>query len=254
MPRVSYNPDYNPFAASTPRTAQPQKPAVPDQWQQLYEAALQRPQQQEAPLFDDQMPEEQPSDDIIAEKSPVHYQYKGRYIMTAVKSGLMIIDQQRADIRIRYERLMERLRQNTAGTQRVLFPEVVQFPPSEQVFMDLCLPELQAMGFDISNLGTGSYAVNGVPAGFDGIDPVSLVRHIVADAADKGVVDPSELNVAMAISLARHAALAPGQVLTNDDMERIINDLFACSNVNYTPDGKAILTILPQRDIEQLLG
>ena len=254
MPRVSYNPDYNPFAPSASRPVQPQKTAVPDQWQQLYEAALQQPRQQEPRLFDEELPGDVPSDDIIAEKSPVHYQYKGRYIMTAVKSGLMIIDQQRADIRIRYERLMERLRQNAAGTQRVLFPEVVQFPPSEQVFMDLCLPELQAMGFDISNLGTGSYAVNGVPAGFDGIDPVSLVRHIVADAADKGAVDPSELNVTMALSLARHAALAPGQVLTNDDMERIINDLFACSNVNYTPDGKAILTILPQRDIEQLLG
>ena len=253
MPRVSYNPDYNPF---TPSPARTQKSSAPDQWQQLYEAALQRPQQEDARIFDDQVPsgEEIASDNLIAEKSPVHYQYKGRYIMTAVKSGLMIIDQQRADIRIRYERLMERLQQNAAGTQRVLFPEVVQFAPSGQVVMATCMPELHALGFDIAELGGGSYAVNGVPAGFDGLDPVSLVRNIVDDAADKGTVDPAELNATLALSLARHAALSPGQVLSNDDMERIVNDLFACSNVNYTPDGRAILCILPQHDIEQLLG
>jgi DNA mismatch repair protein MutL len=54
--------------------------------------------------------------------------------------------------------------------------------------------------------------------------------------------------------LARHAAISTGQVLNNDEMERLVNELFACSNVNYTPDGRAILSILPQHDIEQLLG
>ena len=253
MPRVSYNPDYNPFSSSS-RPPQTQKSGVPDQWQQLYEAAWHHSQQPETQLFDDQVPEEIPSDNLIAEKSPAHYQYKGRYIMTAVKSGLMIIDQQRADIRIRYERLMELLQQNATSTQRVLFPEVIQFSPSEQVVMKMCQPELLSLGFDIADLGGGSYAVNGVPAGFDELDPVSLVRHIVADAVEKGSVDSAELNATLALSLARHAALSPGQVLSNDDMERIVNDLFACSNVNYTPDGRAILCILPQSDIEQLLG
>ena len=59
----------------------------------------------------------------------MHYQYKGRYIMTAVKSGLMIIDQQRADMRIRYERYMEQMSHSTASTQRLLFPEMVEFSP-----------------------------------------------------------------------------------------------------------------------------
>ena len=56
------------------------------------------------------------------------------------------------------------------------------------------------------------------------------------------------------MSLARHAAIPYGQLLNNKEIENIINQLFACSNVNYTPDGKAILCILPQGDIEQLLG
>jgi len=255
MPRVSYNPNYNPFTPSD-RPARTQRTDVPDRWQELYEAALVAPVgRSEAPLFPEQPAEaDPPATEVIADKSPVHYQYKGRYIMTAVKSGLMVIDQQRADIRIRYERIVSQMQQRSGSTQRVLFPEVLQMPASEQVVMEACLPQLQAIGFDITALGGGSYAVNGVPAGFDGLDPVSLVRNTVADALDKGTVDAQALHATLALSLARHAALPYGQVLTNDDMERLVNDLFACSNVNYTPDGKAILAILPQHDIEQLLG
>ena len=260
MPQVSFNPGYNPFArhagsgSGAPSMPPPQK-APSDQWQQLYEAALHQARQPEQPaLFGDEAAQPTSADELMADRSPVHYQYKGRYIMTAVKSGLMIIDQQRADIRIRFERIMERLRQHVAATQRVLFPEVVQFSPSDSVIMQRCLPDLLAMGFDISDLGGANYAVNGVPTGLDGLDPVTLVRNMVSDAAETGQSGDEELHAALALSLSRHAAVPLGQVLSNEEMERIVNELFACSNVNYTPDGKAILCILPQQDIEQLLG
>ena len=174
--------------------------------------------------------------------------------MTAVKSGLMIIDQQRADIRIRYERYMEQLQHKTARTQRILFPEMVEFPLSDSVMVERFLPELQKMGFDMTSLGGGSYVVNGIPAGLDGLDPVNLVRHIVADVVEKGSGDAEQMHATLALSLARHAAIPQGQVLNNDEMEQLVNELFSCSNVNYTPDGRAILSILPQQDIEQLLG
>ena len=79
-------------------------------------------------------------DSIAAEKSPIHYQYKGRFIMTAVKSGLMIIDQHRADVRIRYEQYLAQLQTREADTQQVLFPEVIQFSPAEQVVLEKVLP------------------------------------------------------------------------------------------------------------------
>ena len=174
--------------------------------------------------------------------------------MTAVKSGLMIIDQQRADIRIRYERYMEQFNQRIARTQRILFPVVLEFPLSDSVMVDRYMPDLQKMGFDISPLGGGSYAVNGIPSGLEGIDPERLIRQVVADAIEKGRGSSEEIHGTLALSMARHAAIPIGQVLTNEEMEQVVNELFSCSNVNYTPDGKAILSILPQRDIEQLLG
>ena len=237
-PKPSYNSSYNPFRQPQP-VERPRKSV--EGWEKLYE----------------QLPKEAPQEMeafVGEEKSPVHYQYKGRYIMTAVKSGLMIIDQNRADVRIRFERYLNQLNSQTINSQRVLFPEVVQFAPSDAVILEKILPELHVMGFELSNLGQYSYGIIAVPAGLDGLNYVQLVKDLVDDTVEKGKGDLQEIHSALALSLARHAAIPQGQILNNDEMENIVNELFACSNVNYTPDGKAILCILPQKEIEQLLG
>ena len=254
MPKVNYNLDYNPFATRSERQSGQPSRSVATDWQQLYEGIQQK----------DSLPTEQgqlfPDDDtnmsehLLADRSPVHYQYKGRYIMTAVRSGLMIVDQHRADMRIRYEAYLEQLAQHLSSTQRLLFPEVMQFAPSDAVTLQRIMPELAGLGFDLSDLGGGSYAVNGVPAGLDGLNPVALVSSIVADAAEQGAVDTTQLHATLAQSMARETAIPEGQVLSNEEMERVINRLFACSNVNYTPDGRVILYILPQHEIELFFG
>ena len=248
-PQPSYNTDYNPF----------KKPSVQNDWSKLYEGGnthtVTSQSQDSGSLFsfpDDSSIEEDTQTSALLGKSPSHYQYKGRYMMTAVKSGLMIIDQYRADVRIRYEQYMEQFQKKTANTQRLLFPEAIQLAPSDAVTLERIIPDLTNMGFDVSSLGGNSFAVNGMPAGLEGLDPVNLVQQLVADAAME--LSLSDLHARLALSLARSAAIPYGQVLTNDEMEQLINDLFSCSNVNYTPDGKAILCILPQTDIEHLLG
>ena len=237
-PSPQYNTSYNPFSQSSPRPKQ----RVDNSWEQLYEGLKPAAHQEE--LFE--------SHSEKMDKSPTHYQYKGRYIMTAVKSGLMVIDQYRADVRIRYEQYLSQIQTRTANIQQVLFPEVVQFAPSEVVMMDKLLPRLSAIGFDMTPLGQGSYAINGIPAGIEGLDYVQLLRNMVDDAIHNGTDTGDELNSILALSMARHAAIPQGQVLSNDEMENLVNELFACSNVNYTPDGKAILGILPQHDIDKL--
>ena len=250
-PKVSYNPQYNPFK-QTP--ARPQN-TVPEQWEQLYEATLSaasHPEQEPASLFPSEPTASQ--SDIIDEKSPAHYQYKGKYIMNAVKSGLMIIDQHRAHVRVLYEQYLGNLNNHQRQSQKVLFPECVQFSPSEAVMLGRILPEMAAMGFELTPLGGNSYAVNAVPAGLDGLDVVSLLGDMVSDAVEKGSTVQEQINQSLALSLARHAAIPYGQILNNDEMENLVNELFACSNVNYTPDGRPVLTILQQREIERLFG
>ena len=253
-PKVTYNPSYNPF--DTPRSSR--RTAVPSDWQALYDS-LESPSGNDAdsgrsPITDSSDLFESSAPDIIAEKSPVHYQYKGKYIMTAVKSGLMMIDQHRADVRILYERYMAQQNAKTVQTQKLLFPETIQLSASDAVVFASMLPTLSAMGFDLSDLGANTYAVNGIPAGIEGVNPIQLLRCMVSDAIEKGRSVTEELNSTVALSLARNAAIPYGQILGNDEMECLVNDLFACSNVNYTPDGKTVLCILPQSDIEHLLG
>ena len=173
--------------------------------------------------------------------------------MTAVRSGLMFIDQHRADIRIRFERYIEQMTQRQSNIQRLLFPEVIQLTPSEAILMERIMPELMSVGFDMSALGGNSYAIAGVPAGLEGLNPVTLIQGIVSETAEQMNGTIKQIHEALALSLARQAAIPQGQVLTNEEMENIVNQLFMCTNVNYTPDGKSILAIMPQSDIEQLL-
>ena len=255
-PKISLNPHYNPFKSS-PSSGKPTavKP-VDEQWEQLYEGLnTQDSVEREADIFESESETEiNTSQSILAEKSPAHYQYKGKYVMTAVKSGLMIIDQHRAHVRVLYERYLEQIQQQTSHSQKVLFPEVLQFPVSDEVILEKLLPEMSKMGFELDNLGGGSYAVNAIPTGLDGINPLHLVQDMVFSAKEKGVKALDEVHQSLALTLARNAAIPQGQVLSNEEMETLVNDLFACSNVNYTPDGKNVLCILKQQEIEHLLG
>lgn len=255
-PKVQFNPTYNPF--NTGSNAQPQAKSV-DKWENLYNG-LKNQASKETDLFTSKMT--QPSDDedsspienVIAEKSPAHYQYKGCYIMTAVKSGLMIVDQHRAHVRILYDKYLEQMKNKEVSSQKVLFPDTIHLSATENITLNKIEPEMEKLGFELTALGGGSYAINAIPAGIEGLNAVDLVHDIIVSAQEKTGDIIGETNSELALTLARNAAIPFGQVLSNDEMENIFNSLFASSNPNYTPDGKNILCILKQSEIEHLLG
>jgi len=246
-PKVTYNPAYNPFDHPSSSSHR-----APSSWETLYEGLT--------PAAPDATETSFLSSDLPSDRSPVHYQYKGQYIMTAVKSGLMVIDQHRADIRILFERYASAGSvEGGAASQRLLFPETMQLSPSDSVTMEQILPELSSLGFDLSPLGGGTFAVNGIPAGLEGVESIALIQQILVDVTEHDAMTGAasqaiDLTVSQSLhlSLARAAAIPYGQVLSNEEMENIVNSLFSCSNVNYTPDGKPILVILPQTDIDGL--
>ena len=251
MPHVERNPQYNPFKEKASRNWERLYEGLPTQSAQQEQSLFDAPQGNPLPILDDTPVSDQPVE--LTDVSPLHYQYKGRYIMTAVKSGLMIIDQHRADVRVRYERYMQQLEETPSSSQRMLFPEVIEMAPSEAVLMEDMLPALAAVGFELTPLGPTSYAVNGVPAGIEGLNASQLLRDILASSVPVSHESVS-VNHQVALGLARHAAIPYGQQLSNEEMDVVVNNLFACDNVNYTPDGKAVLCILPQADIEHLLA
>lgn len=250
-PKVNYNPHYNPFDDTPQATLQSKNN---NRWEDLY-AGLQTSEEPDLGLFPDSDKEEEGTvSRMIEDKSPAHYQYKGRYVMTAVKSGLLVIDQHRAHVRILFEQYLRQVAQRSGTSQKVLFPEVVQFTASEDLVAQKIMPDLQGLGFELTDLGARNYAVNAIPAGLEGINPIEMIRDMVATAMEKGAGLHDDINQALALSLARNAAIPYGQVLGNDEMESLVNALFACQNVNYTPNGQKILAIMAQTDLEQLFG
>lgn len=246
-PKVNIDHTYNPF-----RNTDSQHKDVPIDWQQLYPApdpskgdGVSNPQESTA-LFDDQLN----LSDI--ERSALHYQYRGQYIVTEVRSGLMVIDQHRAHTRILYNRYKAQLNGQPSSSQGLLFPELIQFPMSDAPLLEEIQDELHALGFEMSSLGGGSYSVQGMPAGFEGVDPRRLLDDIVETLKVSGQHMEDELHHRMALAMARDAAIPVGGVLTQPEMENLVDELFQQDEPNYTPDGKVIVAIFPHEALEKL--
>lgn len=266
-PKTTYNPDYNPFNASAVHPSSYSSKPSRD-WEQLYEGLEQHSSAHhsqvsypdEGDYFTASSMEEPiastlydgSEESVQGEKSSQHYQFKGRFILTSVKSGLMIIDQQRAHIRILYDKYLEQIARQQGVAQGVLFPDIVQFPVSEVPVLQEIMEDLSYLGFELTDLGGGSYAINGIPSGIEGLNPAELIQDMVHTAIEKGGKVKEEVQSNLALTLAKAAAIVPGQVLTNEEMNGLVDGLFSVATPNYTPDGKTVLSVLQEDELEKL--
>ena len=257
-PKVSYDSGFDPFksAASVPYSGGGHSRSASGDWEQLYAgvARASKMNEPEADLLPDEeelvtaslVPEEP-----LVERGAQHFQLKGRFILTSVKSGLMLIDQHRAHVRVLFDRYMEQIRTRKGVSQGVLFPEVVELTPAETVVLDALADDLAAVGFDLSPLGGGSYAINRVPAGIEGLSPVDLIKNMVHTAQEKGADVREEVQSILALTLARSAAIVYGQVLSEEEMANLVDSLFASPTPGYTPDGRTVLVTVKEEEIEK---
>lgn len=179
------------------------------------------------------------------------YQYKGKYIITSLKSGLALIDQHRAHVRILFDQYITNIRQQRGASQQVLFPEIVEFTASEATVLPTLLEDMRFIGFDLTNLGNNSYAINGLPAGVENLNPVSLIRNMVDRVIDTGCEVHEEICDSLALSLAKAAAIRPGKILSGEEMDNLLASLFSCQESNLTPDGKTIISKLTDEELEK---
>ncbi len=241
MPKTERNPSYNPFRQTNKQSA------ANVEWESLYQIPIPKQPSQEE-LFPETSSIENNS---FEEHSGQHYQYKGQYIVTSVKAGMMLVDQYRAHVRILYEQYLKLVAERKAASQRMLFPEAVRFSASDSALLDTVIGEMEALGFELTPLGAGNYAINSVPVGLEGINPSSLVRDMVDDIMQSGITVVDDINHSLALGLARKAAIPRGQVLGNEEMDDLVAKLLMCDNSNYTPDGKKIFAVINQTDIER---
>ena len=255
-PRVDFDPTYNPFA-ETPASKPPASsviqfsgsavPPGPQQtishdWQKLYEG------------FANETPARQLEMDIDAgsDPAPKAFQIQNRYIIAPSPDGVLIIDQYRAHVRILYEKYASMVEQGHVSSQRLIFPEAVTLDPAQNALMLSIEPTLNSMGFDISNLGDNSWAVNSVPSIQGNTSASAAIQSILASVAEE--TDDSEMSQwqRIALSMARSAAIKRGTALSKTEMDVIIADLFRLPTPNFTPDGLAVYRLLSLPDLNAM--
>lgn len=181
-------------------------------------------------------------------------QLKNRYILSPSKSGLMVIDQHRAHVRILYDRYIDLANLDALSTQRVIFPEVVDLTAAQNAVMEGIVDEANALGFDISCLGDNSWTLNGMPSVMNDVNPRELMLSMIDTVVDGSGKIADDLRHNIALSMARAAAIKPGRQLTSAEMEHLLGDLFKLTTPNYTPDGKIIINIIAIDDIARLFA
>ncbi|MDR1810914.1 MAG: DNA mismatch repair endonuclease MutL, partial [Prevotella sp.] len=251
-PELHLTPGYNPFKVGAAGAASYQRPKM--DWEALYKGF-----EKEKKLTADK-PEADTNlfhtleNGNTYEGFPAHYQYKNHYILTSVKSGLMLIDQHLAHVRILFDRFLSRIRQSRGVSQRALFPEIVEFAASEAVMLPYLLDDFEAVGFDLANLGNNSYAINGVPSEIAGLNPVELLHNMLSKSIETGSDVKEEIQETLALSMAYAVAIPYGRKLSPEEITEIVDGLFASPEHNHTPDGRSIIAILSDGDIAKMMG
>jgi DNA mismatch repair protein MutL len=186
----------------------------------------------------------------VAAPADAHYeQVAGRYIVSTSATGLQLIDQHRAHINVLYHRIMQRLSAQQGTSQALLFPVTVEVPAADLPLLELILPELQRIGFDIDSLGGSTYAVNGLPAEADKADVSALVHDMIDTARQHEGGVREELDKALALKMAQSEAIRYGHTLSPDEMKHLVTQLHELPMPAYTPDGKTVISQLSLDDL-----
>ncbi len=249
-PQTSFNPNYNPFG----NTSSGSYKRRPLDWEKLYanfeKKETAKPETLPQTAGDMEKPAETNILHINDTVSKV-FQFKDKYILTPVKSGLMLIDQQRAHIRILYEQYLQQLTQRKGVSQQLLFPETLEISMDDVPVLEELLPDLRALGFDMEKNGKNAFSVNGIPSDLNATEITRTIHDILDTAKNTAINIRQDKQESIALSLAKATSIHHGKELNIEEMNELINRLFACSAQAITPDGKPIATIITHDELDK---
>ncbi len=262
-PTITLNPDYNPFrkpqnflkanAGMTPnRTG----------WEKMYEGI--GGQQSEQSGNEDNrdfqlIPSSQndPAPALIPEnnlfESNKLFQVQNRFIVANVKSGLLIVDQQKAYERIIFERISSNAEGQAIARQRVLFPQNIQLSAVDTEVITEITDDLDSLGFEISSMGGGTFVINTVPSNMPSNEIIDFIDSLLEDYKKDRADSADDQRIKLARIIAGNMAVKTERTLKVEEMQQLIDELFACQVPEVAPDGSKILKIIQVQEIDKLL-
>ena len=237
QPKVDFNPSFNPFKV-TPIHHQNKN------WRIAYDTS--------GDVVGNSVPDKSDNaSDVLSDDSrSLFIQLQQSYIVTAVKSGLLVVDQNLAHQRILYEKYLREMDNSSNASQQELFPQHVSLNVNDASILRNIKPELERIGFRLEEMNPYTFIINGTPTDCKGTDAVSVIERIIDDNKTCAVVGVSERKLCLARSLATQMAVKPGQPLNACEMQDIIDRLFGCAVSEIAPNGKKIFTIIHSDEIK----
>lgn len=191
--------------------------------------------------------------DSIQTTSSDFLQVKGKYIISQVKSGIMIIDQHRAHLMVIYHNLIHQQENNgCVVSQRILFPETIEVSAAQSNMLLSIQDELQKSGFEITSLGNNSWAIHSVPSDLNNINCKDVIMNIIDSVSENIVHSGFNISNEIIYRIAQRSAIPYGTVLTQEEMDSLIGQLLSIPTPNYTPKGKVIIKIISLEQLSKL--
>jgi DNA mismatch repair protein MutL len=198
------------------------------------------------------MIDERWQDTTIDQKVPV--QVHQQYILSQIKSGFILIDQQAAHERILYERYQRAAQENPVPAQQSLFPQTLTPPPADAALISEMLPDLQILGYDLEPFGNHTFVVRGTPADIQSGNEQASIEGLLEQFKHFSHELKVPRREQLIRSMARNTAIPSGKSLSTREMQNIIDELFACSMPNVAPGGKYTYISFKLTDLAKMFG
>jgi DNA mismatch repair protein MutL len=258
QPSIAFNPDFNPFAPEK-KASEREIPFLRDNnnhhtvvarnWDTLYEITKKEETLQHEMHPETSIPVNE--QEITKSSEKQFFQVHNRFILSQIKSGFMLINQQAAHERILYERFLQQLQNHSGVSQQTLFPQSVTLNSSDFELLKELLPDIRGLGFDIREFGRNTVVVEGIPADINNASEHELLEQLLEGFKNNLSILKLDKRDNLARSLARNAALKAGVKLSMEEMNQLVDQLFACQMPNLALNGKPVISTFTLNELAE---
>jgi DNA mismatch repair protein MutL len=246
QPTIKVDPNYNPFKTDTASSYKPTERELSNNanWEKMYsrhadnqlEFEIKKEEETQQTIHTDW------DQELHESNKKLTYQLHNKYILSHIKTGFMVIDQQGAHERILYERVLETFEKHKSTTQQELFPKTIEFNAADFALVKELETEIKEIGFDIREFGKNTCIIHGVPADTINHDSAELLEGLIENYKQNLQELKSNKRENLARAMAHNMSIKSGKVLTQEEMHNLIDELFACKMPYSTPSGKPAIT------------